>query len=296
MDNPARDRGKQPNVPAACQSEAENGKGKYVTSERLLVVLGEAPYVSLGYIHEAYRYIYGCELMSHTIPSHECIKMLTKVVAVEHWAPRLEGEDSEYISRLNILCRRDLELAALRQSYLEQLGLAVNLNVVVLGPRLCYVVVRMCSMSVDLLTGTIISSMFLDVTGLDLHSLNVVTEQDVRQMETSSICHMVKSWVGSLGKFITEDFSTDDAHYAAKLCNAAYATKCGSASSDHTSVALSMLSNNEHDSELFLGNREAKWEALCRCLILVTGKNTSSYAKEFLVQLSKSLQIQPSSS
>ncbi|KAJ2048231.1 hypothetical protein GGH13_009079, partial [Coemansia sp. S155-1] len=28
MDNPACDRGKQPNVPAACQSEAENGKGR----------------------------------------------------------------------------------------------------------------------------------------------------------------------------------------------------------------------------------------------------------------------------
>ncbi|KAJ1893642.1 hypothetical protein LPJ71_007157, partial [Coemansia sp. S17] len=34
MDNPARDHGKQPNVPAACQSEAEQGKGRAPMGDR----------------------------------------------------------------------------------------------------------------------------------------------------------------------------------------------------------------------------------------------------------------------
>ncbi|KAJ2089634.1 hypothetical protein GGI16_006203 [Coemansia sp. S142-1] len=246
-----------------------NVSGEQVTSERLLVALGEVPFVSLGYVFDAYRHIYGCELMPNTTPSQYGIATLARVVALEHWMPRLAGVDPVRITRLNILCRRDLEIGALRQRFLEELSLAEDPHATVLRSQLCYVIFRMCRMPVNLLTGPMLSSMFLDVTRLYLHSLNAVTKKGVQRMEAESICHMVETWVGSLGKFITEDFSTDDAHYAAKLCNAAYATKCGSASSDSTSVASDMLRNDEDDSKLFLGNQAANFDNISKLPIPV---------------------------
>ncbi|KAJ2456876.1 hypothetical protein GGI03_006266, partial [Coemansia sp. RSA 2337] len=270
--------------------------GRRVTSERLLVVFGASPYISLGYIHEAYSHIYGCELMPRTFPPHEYIATLARVVALEHWAPHLEGEVFEDIAGRNILCRRDLELGALHQNYREQLGLTNDPNAAVLGPRLCYVLVRMCSMSVDLLTGPMLRSMFMDTTGLDLHSLIVATEKGVQRMEADSVCHMVETWVGNIIKFIADDGNgLEGALSMATDCNALYVTRCSNGSSDSTDVASDMLRKNEHDSKLFLGNGKTKWGALFRCLTFVTGKNTSAYAKECLEQLSKSLQVQPGS-
>ncbi|KAJ2079742.1 hypothetical protein GGI16_007720, partial [Coemansia sp. S142-1] len=169
-----------------------------VISERLLVALGEAPYVSLGYVLDAYRHIYGSKLVLSTTPPLVRITTRARVVLLEHWAPQLGGDNLAAVAGLNILRRRDLEIGMLRQSFLEELGLAVNLNAVVLGPRLCYVIIRMCSISVDLLTGPIINSMFLEVTGLDLHSLNVVTRNGVQTMEPSDVCEMVKTWINKL--------------------------------------------------------------------------------------------------
>ncbi|KAJ2462214.1 hypothetical protein GGI03_004618, partial [Coemansia sp. RSA 2337] len=225
--------------------------GRRVTSERLLVALGKAPYISLGYVLDAYRYIYGCELMPRTIPSQYCIATLARVVALEHWAPHLEGEDSEEIAGLNILCRRDLERTELRQNYREQLGLVEDSNAAVLGPRLCYIIVKMCSMSVDHLSGPILRSMFMDATGLDLHALNVVTEKGVQRMGANIICRMVKDWTGDLSKFVSENGSMRSLR-AATQCNAAYSTRCGG-DSNNTSVALGILSNNKHNSRLLLG-------------------------------------------
>ncbi|KAJ2466292.1 hypothetical protein GGI03_002193 [Coemansia sp. RSA 2337] len=270
-----------------------DASGEQVTSERLLVVLGEAPYASLRYVQEAYRYIYGSALMPRTTSSQERIATLARVVAIEHWAPHLEGEVFEDIAGRNILCRRDLELGALRQNYREQLGLANDPNAAVLGPRLCYVLVRMCSMSVDLLTGPMLRSMFLGATGLDLHSLIVATEKGVQRMEANSVCQMVESWVGNIIKFIADDDNgLEDALSMATDCNALYVTRCNNGSSSNTSVAVDMLQNNELYSTLFLGNGEAKWEALCRFLVCFASKRISPRTKKCLYQLSTSLQVQ----
>ncbi|KAJ2424581.1 hypothetical protein GGF41_002731 [Coemansia sp. RSA 2531] len=270
--------------------------GRRVTSERLLVVLGEAPFLSLGYVQDVYRHIYGCALMPSTALPRERIATLASVVALEHWAPQLDEEGSEDIADLSILCRRDLERTELRRSYLEQLGLAEDANAAVLGPRLCFVVVRMCHIPADLLTGPMLSSMFLEVTGLDLHSLNVVTEKGVQRMSAKKLCRLVKKWVGNLVKFIADDGNgLEGSLSVATACNAAYSSKCSSASSDSTEVALSMLRSNKLYSTLFLGNGEAKWGALCRCLVYVSSKRISPRTKECLEQLSTSLQVQSGS-
>ncbi|KAJ2462443.1 hypothetical protein GGI03_004467 [Coemansia sp. RSA 2337] len=254
--------------------------GRRVTSERLLVVFGASTYVSLGYIHEAYIHIYGCELMPRTFPPHEYIATLARVVALEHWAPHLEGEVFEDIAGRNILCRRDLELGALRQNYREQLGLADDPNAAVLGPRLCYVLVRMCSMSVDHLSAPVLRSMFMDATGLDLHTLNVVTEKGVQRMGANSIYQTVDTWMMLVAR---------------PQCNAAYTTRCGSAS-DSTSVASDMLKNNEDDSRLFLGNQAADLEEPSKRLLFVASRNTSTLVKDGLEQLAMPLRVQNDSS
>ncbi|KAJ2071696.1 hypothetical protein GGH13_003188 [Coemansia sp. S155-1] len=275
-----------------------DGSGEQVTSERLLVALGEAPFVGLGYVLDAYSHIYDYELMPSTAPPQECIVTLASVVALEHWAPQLDEEDSESIADLNILCRRDLEIGALRQGFLEELGLAQASNAAVLGPHLCYVVVRMRAMSVDLLTGPMLRSMFMEVTGLDLRSLTVVTEQGVGQISPNKLSLMGKSWVLHLSKFIADDGNgLEGSLFVAMACNTLYATRCSDGShGDFGVLGARMLMNDELYSKSFLGNQEAKWKALCMCLFLVAGKNTSSYAKEYLRQLAKKRQIQHSSS
>ncbi|KAJ2094543.1 hypothetical protein GGI09_005346, partial [Coemansia sp. S100] len=268
--------------------------GEQVTSERLLVVLGEAPYVSLGYVLDAYRHIYGCALMPRTTSSQYRIATLARVVALEHWAPRLEGEVFEDIAGLDILCRRDKELGALRQNYREQLGLAEDPNAAVLGPRLCFVIVRMCQIPVDLLRGPMLSSMFLEVTGLDLHSLNVVTRNGVQPMEPSDLCEMVKTWINKLGRLLTKHNGMEQSLVEVRECNSFYEGQCSSSDTEGL-VAKRMLMSNRFQSLLFLGLQEAKVEAVIKRLIYVSSKRISSRTKECLEQLSTSLQIQPDS-
>ncbi|KAJ2043671.1 hypothetical protein GGI03_003256 [Coemansia sp. RSA 2337] len=272
--------------------------GEQVTSERLLVALGEVPFVSLGYVFDAYRHIYGCDLTTRTIPSQECIKMLARVVALEHWTPQLVGVDPVRVARLNILCRRDLEIGALRQGFLEELGLTEDPHATVLGPRLCYVIFRMCRMAFDLLTGAILSSMFLDVTRLDLHSLTVVTEQCVWYITPNKLCLMVEDWVFNFGKFFAEDNnSVDDTRCAAKRCNDVYATRCSSNSRvPRDIVGARMLKNDEDDSKLFLGNQAANFDNISKRLFFVASTNTSPLIKVGLGQLAMPLRVQPSSS
>ncbi|KAJ2246232.1 hypothetical protein GGI13_005524 [Coemansia sp. RSA 455] len=153
----------------------------------------------------------------------------------------------------------------------------------------------MCSISVDLQTGPILRSMFLGATGLDLHSLNVATEKGVQRMEANSICPMVKSWVSNFC-FITEDFSMEDTRRAATQCNVTYTIRCGIASSNNTSAALSMLKSNEDYSRLFLGNQAADFEEPSKQLFFVASGNTSPPIKDGLEQLAMPLRVQPSSS
>ncbi|KAJ2252679.1 hypothetical protein GGI13_003136 [Coemansia sp. RSA 455] len=268
--------------------------GEQVTSERLLVALGEAPFVGLGYVQDVYSRIYGCELMPSTALPRERIAMLASAVALEHWASQLDEEDTAAVAGLNILRRRDLEIGVLRQSFLEELGLAEDPSAVVLGPRLCYVIIRMCSISVDLLTGAIISSMFLEVTGLDLHSLNVVTRNGVQPMEPSDVCEMVKTWIKKLGRLLTKHNSMEQSLVEVRECNSFYEGQCSSGDPEGR-VAKRILMSNRFQSLLFLGLQEAKVEAVIKRLVYVSSKRISSRTKECLEQLSMSLQVQPSS-
>ncbi|KAJ2245642.1 hypothetical protein GGI13_005751 [Coemansia sp. RSA 455] len=259
--------------------------GGQVTSERLLVALGEAPYVSLGYVLDAYRYIFGSELMFSTTPSLVRIATRARVVLLEHWAPQLGGDNPVAVANLNILRRRDLEIGALRQGFLEELGLAKDSNAVVLGPRLSYVIIRMCSMSVDLLTGTILSSMFLEVTGLNLHSLNVVTRNGVQTMEPSDVCEMVKTWINKLGRLLTKHNGMEQSLAEVRECNSFYEGQCSNGDTEGL-VAKRMLMSNRFQSLLFLGLQEAKVEAVIKRLIYVASKHICPRTKKCLEQLS----------
>ncbi|KAJ2052298.1 hypothetical protein H4S04_001442 [Coemansia sp. S16] len=259
--------------------------GGQVMSERLLVALGEAPYVSLGYVLDAYRHIYGSKLVLSTIPPLVRITTRARVVLLEHWAPQLGGDNLAAVAGLNILRRRDQELGALRQGFLEELGLAANPNAVVLGPRLCYVVVRMCSISIDLLTGSIISSMFLEVTGRGLHSLTVVTRNGVQTMEPSDVCEMVKTWINKLGRLLTKHNGMEQSLAEVRECNSFYEGQCSSGDTEGL-VAKRMLMSNRFQSLLFLGLQEAKVEAVIKRLIYVSSKHTSPSTKKCLEQLS----------
>ncbi|KAJ2745645.1 hypothetical protein GGI19_006483, partial [Coemansia pectinata] len=168
------------------------------TSKRLLAAIKPCIFVEVDFVSGIYRRIHSCSLMPPGVKPKKFIKRLAKMDGLEHWVPRLSPTKSKGLAGLNFLRRRDLEPETLRLDVLRQLGLAEDLSAVVLGPRLCYALVAMCGIRVDQMSGPILSSMFSTVTGEDLHLLNMVTQQGVRQMTANSICQMVKSWVSNL--------------------------------------------------------------------------------------------------
>ncbi|KAJ2078440.1 hypothetical protein GGI09_006792 [Coemansia sp. S100] len=152
----------------------------------------------------------------------------------------------------------------------------------------------MCQIPADLLTGPMLSSMFLEVIGLDLHSLNVVTRHGVQPMEPSDLCEMVKTWIKKLGRLLTKHNGMEQSLVEVRECNSLYEGQCSSGDTEGL-VAKRILMSNRFQSLLFLGLQEAKMEAVIKRLIYVSSKRISSRTKECLEQLSTSLQIQPGS-
>ncbi|KAJ1898246.1 hypothetical protein LPJ71_006201, partial [Coemansia sp. S17] len=86
---------------------------------------------------------------------------------------KLSSEQLELTARTNVrIVMGVISLASARTSAIpvvdaQQLGLAEDLHAVVLGPRLCFMLIKICGMEVNQLAGPIISSVFSEVTGED---------------------------------------------------------------------------------------------------------------------------------
>ncbi|KAJ2246155.1 hypothetical protein GGI13_005554 [Coemansia sp. RSA 455] len=282
---------------------------KMVTSERLLAAIKPHVFVDVVFASALYRRAYHCQLIPDGVKLKHFIETIAKIDVLEHWMPELEETESAGLAHIQLLRCCDQDPVTLELDVLRQLGMAEDMRAMVFGPRLCYIIVKMCGMRVDLMTGPIIDSMFSAVTRRCLASLYVVTHEGIQSMSPDDICDMVKRWVSGLSRFISDDGGVEDSLVVAKQCNRLYEERCVEYSLTVTTqckklykhncgvrchddadcrIAEIMLMNEELYSELFLGNQADDLEVLYKCLVDVVGKRTSKHIKVRLRQMSKS--------
>ncbi|KAJ2880380.1 hypothetical protein H4R27_004755 [Coemansia aciculifera] len=172
--------------------------GEEVTSAGILLTIGTFPYVGFEFVLEVYLQTYDCQLMAKGDKPQFLIRALARLEGLEHWVPQHEDSDSASLASVNLLRRTDMELGATRLRLLEQLGLAQDPKAAVLGPQLCYIIVSLCSMHVDQMTGPVIGELFNLMTGRHLHLLQVTTQNGTKPMAENDICVMAKEWVERL--------------------------------------------------------------------------------------------------
>ncbi|KAJ1911980.1 hypothetical protein GGI09_007654 [Coemansia sp. S100] len=294
---------------AVQKSEDQTSSSKEVTSKRLLAAINSHIFVEVSFASAIYWRTYHCKLIPNGVKLKVFLQKMGKMDGLEHWVPELEATESVGKTSIKLLRRCNQDLVTLELDVLRQLGMAEDMRAMVLGPRLCYVIVMMCGMRVDLMTGPIIDSMFSVITRRCLASLYVVTREGIQSMSPDDICDMVKRWVSGLSRFISDDGGVEDSLVVAKQCNMLYEQKCAEYSLTVTTqckklykhdcgvrchndadchIAEIMLKNEDLYSELFLGNQEDELEVLYKCLVDVVGKRTSKHINVRLRQLSKS--------
>ncbi|KAJ2744341.1 hypothetical protein GGI19_006607, partial [Coemansia pectinata] len=130
------------------------------------------------------------------------------------------------LAGLHLLRRSDVDLATLRTNGLQQLGVAERPGAVVLGPRLCYVLVTLCGIPLAKMSGLVLNKVFETITAKSLGELMVATRHGVGRMTEADICNLVRDWVQNLCTYITRDGGVESSLEAATLCNDYYTAEC----------------------------------------------------------------------
>ncbi|KAJ2832056.1 hypothetical protein FBU31_002151 [Coemansia sp. 'formosensis'] len=267
--------------------------GAKVTSECLLAVIDPFIIIDLDLLLVIYHSMYGCRLLSSGVSPLHFIQACTGRGTLRRWTPQLTEEHSVRLTHLDFLQRCDCEPGDLTRSILRRLGLAQDMSAVVLGPVLCYSLVTLCGIRMDMLTGQLLEQMFTAATRIKLQLLWVATASGTKQMSKDDICLTVKSWVKGIGEFIARN-GVNALLDMARQCNCEYER---SGSGDHSNpmdnVAVRSLPNDENNRWLLLGIRENELETLCYKLVHVAESGTSPQIKDSLRQVSMELRHRP---
>ncbi|KAJ2823788.1 hypothetical protein GGI24_003591 [Coemansia furcata] len=268
--------------------------GVEVTPERLLAAIKPFVFIDFDLLLAIYYSRYGCRLLPSDAIPLDFIQACTGRGTLRRWTPQPTGAHSARLMGVNLLCRCELELDMLRLNILKRLGLEEDNETVVLGPVLCYVLVTLCGIGIDQMTGHILDTVFTTVTGVKLQLLRVATEGGTNQMSEDDICHMVKAWVEGLGEFIANDDDIEHLFDLARLCNGKYERRCAAEGYDSMgNIAAEMLERNEYFSQLFLGLQKADLEKVYTVLVHVFNSRASQETKRYLRQVSLELQRRP---
>ncbi|KAJ2832924.1 hypothetical protein GGI24_001035, partial [Coemansia furcata] len=271
--------------------------GAVVTPERLLTVIGPFTLIDLDLFLAIYHSMYGRRLLSSGVSSIDFIQACTGRGTLRRWTPQPTGTHSASLIDIILLCRSELELDMLRLNIRKRLGLEEDKETVVLSPVLCYVLVTLCGIRMDMLTGQLLDLVFTSITEVKLQLLWVATESGPKQMAKNQLCDMVKAWVEGLGEFIANNNDTEHLFDLAKLCNGKYERRCAAEGYDSMgNIAAEMLERNEYFSQLFLGLRKADLEKVYTVLAHVFNSHASQETKRCLRQVSMELRHHPRAS
>ncbi|KAJ2340925.1 hypothetical protein GGH92_006044, partial [Coemansia sp. RSA 2673] len=231
--------------------------------KRLLTIMGPSVFVDLAFASALHCQVYGCQLLPHGVEPIRFVEELDKKDMLERWQPPLSTTDSTDLRDLNIIwCCKPEFLVATHLNILEQLDIAKNSRAVVLGPQLCLVVVLMCGLCVDQMTGPVLGSMFFKATKRHLQTLTVITHRGVQQMTENSICQMAEDWIDRLCQFVVDNGGMRQSLIALRECNNDHKEQCSvtSRGTPKCHVAECMLKRNRLHSLLCLGVQESNFK------------------------------------
>ncbi|KAJ2245851.1 hypothetical protein GGI13_005675 [Coemansia sp. RSA 455] len=108
----------------------------------------------------------------------------------------------------------------------------------------------------------------------------------------NNICQMVEDWVDRLCRFVVDKGGMRRSLIALRECNDDHKEQCSvtSRGAPKCHVAKCMLKSNRLHSLLFLGVQESNFKILCKCLVDVASKRTSTHVKNYLQRLSETME------
>ncbi|KAJ2881490.1 hypothetical protein H4R27_004056 [Coemansia aciculifera] len=198
------------------------------------------------------------------------------------------------LTGLHLLRRSDVDLETLRTYVLRQLGVAERPGAMVLGPVLCYVLVTLCGIRLEQMSGEIVDKIFRTVTNRSLRSLLVVTESGAKQMAPDKLCYLAKVWVQDLCKFIVEEGGVGRVQEAMTQCNDSYEHRCNesghSGGDPKGAIAKMILSDDSNDSNIFLGLGDDAYdlEVLCERFFAIADSSVDQRTAARLRQITDS--------
>ncbi|KAJ2057413.1 hypothetical protein GGI17_005666 [Coemansia sp. S146] len=272
--------------------QVRDGSEQIITSEGLFEVVGPTAFTDIDVLADIYEVVTDRPLIPDNVEPQEFTRRLAGLKGFAPWAPRFTEAGSTELASLNLLRRSDSELKALRPIVLRQLGLEGQPGAVVLGPRLCYVLVSLGGLRLDNMTGPVLEKVFRTITQKSLRSLTVVTKDGVGPMMEIDIGILVNAWVRKLSIYITRSGGVQRSLRLAARCNDYYKTECNErGGSSNGLVAESMLKEDGYDSNLFLGNDDADdLEDLYTGFFAIVDGSVDQHIAERLRQIANSLQ------
>ncbi|KAJ2730576.1 hypothetical protein IW152_005140 [Coemansia sp. BCRC 34962] len=237
-------------------------------------------------VEALYRQTYGYSLIPSGMAPVDFYRKLAKVAKGNAWVPWLHGSNTNKQTGLQFLRRDDSHPESSCFNLLKRIGLTKDSSRVVLGPRLCCVLVIIGGMSADVMTGDLLGKIFLTVAGMHLNSLHVATAGGIANLSNHEVCELTKDWLLSVAAFVATEDNVAFTLESARVCNEEYLDKCTSDAGQNDAIALEMLENAEHCACLFLGISKRDLKVLCRYLPFLISKNTDPLVKDALRRVS----------
>ncbi|KAJ2748430.1 hypothetical protein GGI19_006114, partial [Coemansia pectinata] len=250
--------------------QARDGSDQDITSEHLLVLAHPFTLIDIDVLADIFKLVTRRRLIPEDVESGRFARELARLEGLTRWPPRLTKNDLPELATLNLLRCGDMDSEAPRQTPLQRLGLAEGQGAVVLGPVLCYILVTLCGIRLEQISGPVIGKIFKRWTGKSLSELTVATRYRVGQMSETDVSNLVRDWVQGLCTYITRDGGVERSLTSATQCNRYYMSQCpmdaNGVRSDPTGNIAKEVLDGSSDCRLFLGLNEDlhNLEALCK--------------------------------
>ncbi|KAJ2752334.1 hypothetical protein GGI19_003897 [Coemansia pectinata] len=266
--------------------------GEEVTRQRLLEVACPFTIIDVGVLARIYELVIRRPLIPAGVDLGKLAQKLARLEGLTRWPPRRAKADPPELATMYLLRFSDMDHDTPRQTQLHRLGLAEVQGAVVLGPRLCYVLVSMGGIRLKHMSGAILDRMFRSITKKRLGELTVVTKDFVGRMTADKLCRLVKAWVRKLRKFIVEG-RIERLQEAMAQCNDRYKGQCpmgaNGAHSDPTGEVAKRVLKQSSDCRLLLGLDDAqKLIALCKRFFATVGDDVDQRTAAHLRQIADS--------
>ncbi|KAJ1924018.1 hypothetical protein LPJ71_000649 [Coemansia sp. S17] len=270
-----------------------------VTGRQLLALARPFIIIDVGVLADMYNLATSRQLIPEGIKPWRVVRQLAKLEGLARWPTRTTKNDLPELAGLTLLRCDDIDSETPRQTPLQQLGLVGQPRAVVLGPRLCYVLAKLCALRLAQMSGPVLDRIFKRTTSKSLTELMVATRRGVGRMKLVDISDMVREWVQSLCNHITQGRGAQGLLELATQCRNYYTNECpvdenGDRTDPTGEVAVWVLEKSA-TCRLLLGVDNAldadDFKALCKGLFAIADNSVDQHTAERLRQIANCFQI-----